>query len=72
MPDEAHALAVLSQAGAPLSWTSERAYTSFVCERVRKAAASRRQPQRAERAIYTACADALLSANDNEVGESIA
>jgi hypothetical protein len=47
------ALAVLSQAGAPLSWTSERADASFVCERVRKAAAYRRQPQRAERAMYT-------------------
>ena len=32
------------QAGSPLSWTSER-------ERVRKAAAHKRQPQRAERAI---------------------
>ena len=42
--------AVLSQAGAPLSWTSEQADTSFVCERVRKAAAHKRQPQRAERA----------------------
>jgi hypothetical protein len=36
---------------APLSWTSERADTLFVCERMRKAAASRRNPQRAERAI---------------------
>ena len=42
------AAAVLSQAGALLSWTSERADTFFVCERVRKAAADRRQPQRAE------------------------
>jgi hypothetical protein len=32
------------QAGAPLSWTSERM-------RARKAAADERQPQRAERAI---------------------
>jgi hypothetical protein len=38
--------AVLSQAGAALSWTSERA-----CERVRKAAAHERQPERAERAM---------------------
>jgi hypothetical protein len=45
--------AVLSQAGAPLSWTSEQADTLFVCERVRKAAAQKRQPQRAERATYT-------------------
>ncbi len=36
---------------APLSWTRERADTSFVCERLRKAAASERNPQRAERAI---------------------
>ena len=31
----------------------ERADTLFVCERVRKAAANKRQPQRAERAMYT-------------------
>jgi hypothetical protein len=43
--------AVLSQAGAPLSWTNERADTLFVGERARKAAATERQPQRAERAI---------------------
>src|SRR5688500_2591827 len=43
--------AVLSQAGAPLSWTSERTDMLFVCERVRKAAANKRQPQRAERAM---------------------
>jgi len=43
--------AVLGQAGAPLSWTRERADTFFVCERVRKAAAHKRQPQRAQRAI---------------------
>ena len=43
--------AVLSQGGAPLSWTSERADTLFVCARVRKAAAHERQPQRAERAM---------------------
>jgi hypothetical protein len=36
---------------APLSWTIERADTLFVCERVRKAGASWRNPQRAERAI---------------------
>jgi hypothetical protein len=48
---ENRAPAVLSQAGAPLSWTSERADTLFVCERVRKAAATERQPQRAERAM---------------------
>ncbi len=45
--------AAWSQAGAPLSWTIERADTSFVCERVRKAAARKRQPQRAERAMCT-------------------
>ena len=39
--------ALLSQAGALLSWTSER-------QRARKAAANERQPQRAERAIDTA------------------
>jgi hypothetical protein len=43
--------ALLSQAGAPLSWTIERADMLFVCEGVRKAAASERQPQRAERAM---------------------
>jgi dolichol-phosphate mannosyltransferase len=48
------ARSALSKAGAPLSWTSERADMLFVCERVRKAAATKRQPQRAERAIYRA------------------
>ena len=43
--------AVLSEAGAPVSWTSERADTLFVCEQVRKAAATKRQPQRSERAM---------------------
>jgi hypothetical protein len=38
---------VLSQAGAAPSWTIERADTLFVCERVRKATAPERQPQRA-------------------------
>jgi hypothetical protein len=38
----------------PLSWTSERADTFFVCERDRKAAANKRQPQRVERAIHCA------------------
>ena len=52
--------AVLSQAGAPLSWTKERAGTLFACERVRKAAASKRQPQRAERAMSTERADTLF------------
>jgi hypothetical protein len=51
---------VLRQAGAPLSRTSERADTLFVCEGVRKAAANERQPQRAERAMYTERADTLL------------
>ena len=40
---------VLSQAGATLAWTSERADTLFVCGRGRKAAGHERQPQRAER-----------------------
>ena len=48
------------QAGAPLSWTSEGADTLFVCERVRKAAANKRQPQRAQRARYTKRADTLF------------
>src|SRR5215211_1860684 len=56
--------AVLSEAGAPLSWTSERADTFFVCERVRKAAAHKRQPQRAKRAMHTERAEALCSASD--------
>jgi hypothetical protein len=42
---------VLSQAGAPLTWTRERADMLFVCERLRKAADTERQPQRAERAM---------------------
>ena len=45
--------AVLSQAGAPLSWTRER-------QRARKAAANERQPQRAERAIYMERAETLF------------
>ena len=49
---------MLSQAGAPLSWTSERADTLFVCERERKAVAHKRQPQRAERAIKHSAANA--------------
>jgi hypothetical protein len=48
-----------SQAGAPLSWTSERADMFFVCERVRKTAAHKRQPQRAERATRTERAEAF-------------
>jgi hypothetical protein len=61
--------AVLSQAGALLSWTSEGADTFFVRERVRKAAADRRQPQRAERAMdIGASGHALSSASDDEVG----
>src|SRR6185295_6154939 len=52
--------AVLSQAGAPLSWTIERADMLFVCEGVRKAAASKRQPQRAERVMCTERAEALF------------
>jgi hypothetical protein len=55
--------AVLSQAGAPLSWTSERA-----CERVRKAAANERQPQRAERAMHSSERRRSSSASDDEVG----
>jgi hypothetical protein len=60
--------AVLSQAGAPLPWTIERADMLFVCEGVRKAAASERQPQRAERAMYTERGDMLSSSSDDEVG----
>jgi len=52
--------AVLSKAGAPPSWTIERADTHFVCEGVRKAAAHERQPQRAERAMYTERGDMLF------------
>ncbi len=53
--------AARSQAGAALSWTSERADQLFVYERVRKAAAHKRQPQRAaERAIYTERAEAFF------------
>jgi hypothetical protein len=51
---------VLSQAGAPLSWTSERAGTLFACERARKAAANTRQPQRAERTMCTERGDLLF------------
>ena len=52
--------AVLSQAGAPLTWTIERADMLFVCEGVRKAVASERQPQRAERAMYEEGAEAFF------------
>jgi hypothetical protein len=48
------------QAGAPLSWTIERAATFFGCERVRKAAAHKRPPQRAERAMRTERAEAFF------------
>jgi DNA-binding Lrp family transcriptional regulator len=40
----------------------------FVCEGVRKAVASERQPQRAERAMYTEGAEGSSSASDDEVG----
>jgi hypothetical protein len=60
--------AVLSQAGAPLSWTVERPDTAFVCERGRKVAAYGRQPQRAERAMCTERADMLSSASDDDAG----
>ena len=56
--------AARSQAGAPLSWTSEQADTLFVCERVRKAAAHERQPQRAERAMYEERAEAFFPLSD--------
>ena len=52
--------AVLSQAGAPLSWTSERAGTLFASERARKAAPYKRQPQRAERAMCTERGDTFF------------
>jgi DNA-binding Lrp family transcriptional regulator len=43
---------VLSQAGAPLSWTIERPDMLFVCEGVRKAAAGQRDPrERSEQSI---------------------
>ena len=51
---------MLSQAGAPLSWTSERADMLFVCERVRKAVAHKRRPLRAERAMHTEGAEAFF------------
>jgi hypothetical protein len=59
---------VLSEAGVPLSWTSEGVDALFVCERVRKAAAHKRQLQRAERAMYTSERPRFLSASDDEVG----
>jgi hypothetical protein len=43
-----------------MSWTSERADTLFVRERVRKAAAHKRQPQRAQRARETEGAEAFF------------
>ena len=42
----------------------------FVCDRVRKAAAKERQPQRAERAIGTSEQRCFFSASDDEVGRS--
>ena len=59
---------MLSEAGVPLSWTSEGVDALFVCERVRKAAAHKRQLQRAERAMYTSERPRFLSASDDEVG----
>src|SRR5688572_2338683 len=62
--------AVLSQAGAPLSWTNEQAASlakqgqasglAAGCERVSKAAAHQRQPGRAERAVFMEGGDMLL------------
>jgi hypothetical protein len=43
-----------SKAGAPLSWTIVRADMLFVCERSEEGSGQERQPQRAERAMYTA------------------
>src|SRR5687768_12201920 len=61
--------AVLSQAGAPLPWTRERADTPFVCERVRKAAADKRQPQRALASKSTESEGTCFSSpSDDEVG----
>jgi hypothetical protein len=48
------------EAGAPLSWTNERVDTLFVRERERKAAALKRQPQRAQRAMDTERAEAFF------------
>jgi hypothetical protein len=63
--------AARSQAGAPLSWTNERADTLFVCEGVRKAAAHERQPQRAERAMHEGGSGGVLSsASDDDGGGS--
>jgi hypothetical protein len=65
--------AVLSQAGAPLFWTNVRAANprnsrasagAAGCEKVRKAAANERQPQRAERAMQTERGDTLPSPSD--------
>jgi hypothetical protein len=44
----------------PLSWTNERVDTLFVRERERKAAALKRQPQRAQRAMDTEGAEAFF------------
>jgi hypothetical protein len=69
--------AVLSKAGAPLSWTKERAasvrrqsgFHTAGCEQLRKAAANWRQPQRAERAMYERCEPTRFSsASDDKVG----
>ena len=57
--------AARSQAGAPLSWTSEGADTSFVCERARKAAAKQapasasgsEQWIRSERSVVSSASD---------------
>ena len=80
MPDEARnllcerryrPLAVLSRLARRCPGRASE-QTSFVCERVRKAAASGRQPQRAEREYAQRERTSFLSANDDEVGESIA
>jgi hypothetical protein len=54
-----------TEAGAPLSWTSERADTLFVGERGRKAAAYERQPQRAERVMHTEAGAPLSWTSDH-------
>ena len=54
-----------AQDRAPLSWTNERADTLFVCERVRKAAASERDPRERSEPSNIARADANSKGRDD-------
>jgi hypothetical protein len=61
--------AVLSQAGAPLSWTSERADTFSVCEESAEGSGSQAPASASEASnVYGESGGAFSSASDDEVG----